>query len=88
VGRIKLVDPDLAGVRKGTDGLFRRIDGLIEAPAAAVKLSTGFLEASNVNAVEAMTSMLSLSRQFEMQVKMMRTAEENDETATKLLQVN
>jgi flagellar basal-body rod protein FlgF len=88
VERIKLVNPDLEGVRKGSDGLFRRVDGLIEPPAADVKLSSGFLEASNVNAVEAMTSMLTLSRQFEIQVKMIRTAEENDETATRLLQVN
>jgi len=88
VGRIKLVNPDLEGVRKGADGLFRRIDGLIEPAAAEVKLSSGFLENSNVNAIEAMTSMLTLSRQFEVQVKMIKTAEDNDEAATRLLQVN
>jgi len=88
VGRIKLVNPDTTTIVKGSDGLFRRIDGLIEPAAAEVSLSSGFLETSNVNAVEAMTSILMLSRQFEIQVKMIRTAEENDETATRLLQVN
>ena len=88
VGRIKLVNPDITLISKGKDGLFRRQDGLIEAPAAEVRIQSGFLETSNVNAVLAMTSILELSRQFEIQVKMIRTAEENDETAARLLQVN
>ncbi|MFN3235480.1 MAG: flagellar basal-body rod protein FlgF [Pseudomonadales bacterium] len=88
VNRIKLVNPDLAGLAKGADGLFRRIDGLIEPEAADVGLASGFLETSNVNAVAEMTEILELSRQFELQVKMMRTAEEMDESAARLLQVN
>ncbi|MBV1877535.1 MAG: flagellar basal body rod protein FlgF [Pseudomonadales bacterium] len=88
VNRIKLVDPDLLGLKKGEDGFFRRADGLIEPAAAGMQLSTGFLETSNVNAVESLTQILALSRQFEMQIKMIRTAEQNDETSSKLLQVN
>ncbi len=88
VNRIKLVNPDLEGIAKGEDGLFRRNDGLIEPESPDVRITSGFLETSNVNAVAAMTEILALSRQFELQVKMIRTAESNDEAATSLLQVN
>ena len=88
VNRIKLANPDLAGISKGADGLFRRNDGLIEPEAADVQITSGFLETSNVNAVSEMTAILELSRQFELQVKMMRMAEEMDESASRLLQVN
>jgi flagellar basal-body rod protein FlgF len=88
VARLKLVNPEIDQISKGLDGLFHRKDGLIENPAAEVTISPGFLETSNVNAVTAMTEILSLSRQFELQVKMMRTADENAEASSRLLQVN
>ena len=88
VNRIKLVNPDPDLLAKGADGLFRRKDGLIELVAPEVRVSSGFLETSNVNAVSEMTNILALSRQFEIQIKMMKTAEENDQTAARLLQVN
>jgi flagellar basal-body rod protein FlgF len=82
------VNPDTSLIAKGSDGLFRRNDGLIEPEAAGIQLASGFLENSNVNAVSEMTQILALSRQFELQVKMMKTAEENDQTSARLLQVN
>ena len=51
-------------------------------------MTSGFLEASNVNAVAEMTSMLALSRQFELHVKMMRTAEEDGAAAARVLQIS
>ena len=54
----------------------------------AVRVTSGFLEASNVNAVAEMTSMLALSRQFELHVKMMRTAEEDGAAAARVLQIS
>ena len=88
VDRIKLVNPDEKLLRKGEDGLMR-VQGEIEQPAdGAVRVATGFLEGSNVNAVEEMTSMLALSRQFELHVKMMRTAEENSQSTNKILQMS
>src|SRR5690606_9695339 len=77
VDRLKLVNPDNRQLEKGADGLIRTKDGQPLEPDATVRVTSGFLEASNVNAVEEMTAILSLSRQFELQVKMMRTAEEN-----------
>ncbi|SDS53817.1 flagellar basal-body rod protein FlgF [Halopseudomonas litoralis] len=88
VDRIKLVKPDQAAMHKGEDGLMRMNDGQEQPADGAVTLVTGFLEGSNVNAVEEMTAMLSLARQFELHIKMMRTAEENAQATNKLLQIS
>ncbi len=88
VDRIKLVNPDPAELRKGEDGLMRVPGGLEQPADGFVRVATGFLESSNVNAVEEMTAMLSLARQFELHIKMMRTAEENSTTTNRLLQLS
>ncbi|MEJ6656100.1 MAG: flagellar basal-body rod protein FlgF [Pseudomonas sp.] len=88
VDRIKLVKPDQATMHKGEDGLMRMNNGQEQPADGAVTLVTGFLEGSNVNAVEEMTAMLSLARQFELHIKMMRTAEENAQATNKLLQIS
>ncbi|PKM30258.1 MAG: flagellar basal-body rod protein FlgF [Gammaproteobacteria bacterium HGW-Gammaproteobacteria-11] len=88
VDRIKLVKPEAGSLRKGEDGLMR-VEGALEQEAdATVRVASGFLESSNVNAVEEMTAMLSLARQFELHIKMMRTAEENSQTTNRILQVS
>ncbi len=53
-----------------------------------VSIVSGQLEDSNVNAVNEMTSILELARQFDLEVRLMKSAEQNDETATQLLQIN
>lgn len=88
VGRIKLVNPAEADLERRPDGLFRLKTGQPAPINDNVRLSTGVLEGSNVNASEQMISMISLARQFEMQVKMMTNAETNDRAATQLLSVN
>ncbi len=85
VDRIKLVDPDYAALEKGSDGLVRRRDGQAEPPDAGTRLQSGFLESSNVSAVNELTNIMSLARQFEVNVKMMETMERNSEAATQLL---
>lgn len=87
VGRIKLVNPAAEAVERGEDGLFRMKDGSDASAEAAVQLSSGVLEASNVNAAAAMVNMIELARQFEMQVKAIRTAEENGAAAAQLLRM-
>ncbi|MDR8013794.1 flagellar basal body rod protein FlgF [Ectopseudomonas guguanensis] len=88
VDRIKLVNPDPRSLEKGSDGLIR-VKGQPEVEAdATVQVTSGFLEASNVNAVEEMTAILSLSRQFELSVKMMRTAEDNSSAMARVLQIS
>jgi flagellar basal-body rod protein FlgF len=85
VGRIKLVNPDSRLLEKGNDGLFRRKDGNNEPADITVKVASGALESSNVNPISEMTDMIALQRQFEMQLKMMKTAEEIDASAASLL---
>ncbi len=86
VDRIKLVNPPLDTIKKSEDGLIRVPNAEEEVPAdASVRLVSGFLEGSNVNAVNELTSILSLSRQYEMQVKIMQTVKENSEASSRLL---
>ncbi|MFN3545764.1 MAG: flagellar basal-body rod protein FlgF [Thiobacillus sp.] len=85
VGRIKLVNPRERDLVRGDDGLFRLRSG---APAPAdpnVTLVSGALESSNVNVVDEMVNMISLARQFEMQMKILQRADENDAKAARLL---
>ncbi|RYE77043.1 MAG: flagellar biosynthesis protein FlgF, partial [Oxalobacteraceae bacterium] len=46
------------------------------------------LEGSNVNTVDAMVTMISLARQFEMQMTLMKNAESNETKASQLLALN
>jgi len=88
VNRIKLVNPDLTNITKGNDGLFHRKDNELAKADAAVTIVSGTLEGSNVNIATELVNMIELARQFEMQVKMMKVAEKNDEQATRLLNIN
>ena len=88
VGRIKLVNPPENELVRGDDGLFRTTNG---APADAdpkVKLAVETLEGSNVNPVDSMINMISLARQFEMQIKMLQTADTNASKADQVLSLN
>ncbi|MBV6287962.1 flagellar basal body rod protein FlgF [Pseudomonas aegrilactucae] len=87
VDRIKLVNPDVKTMTKGLDGMIHTKSGQPADVDANVQVVSGFLEASNVNAVEEMTSVLALSRQFELHVKMMTTAKEGDEAMARVLQI-
>jgi flagellar basal-body rod protein FlgF len=87
VARIKLVKPDHADMVKGNDGLFRRKDGQVAEVDATVNLLSGAVEGSNVNAVGEMTYLISLQRQFELQVKMMKTAEDMDRQHNQVLRI-
>lgn len=84
VGRIKLVNPPAQELSRGEDGLFSMAAS--DAPAdAGVRLASGVLESSNVNAADAMVNMIELARRFDLQVKAMRTAEENAASSAQLL---
>lgn len=86
VGQMKLVNPDAQNLVKGEDGLMRQRDGADAAADAGVEVAQGYLETSNVNAVAELTSMLDLARRFELNIKMMQTAEQNAEASARILQ--
>ncbi len=88
IGRLKLVTPEnAAAVTRSEDGLFRAAEGDLERDANA-RLQDGALEGSNVSAVETMIAMISAARQFEHQMKLLQTAERQEQTAAKLLSPN
>ena len=85
IGRIKLVNPPEADLVRGDDGLFRLRNNQ-QAPAdERVRVTSGTLEGSNVNVVDSMVNLISLSRQFEMQIKLLQTADANAQKADQLL---
>ncbi len=90
VERVKLVLPDLTQMEKGEDGLFRLRDqqpGQVQALDATVRVESGHLEHSNVNAVQSLTQIMSLHRQYELQVKMMKTADENAQVTQQIMDI-
>jgi len=86
VGRIKLVNPPASQMERGADGLFRNTSGQDVDSDASVHLVSGTLESSNVNIAETMANMIELARNYEVQVKAMKTAEDTAAASTKLLQ--
>ncbi|MEI6897227.1 MAG: flagellar basal body rod protein FlgF [Psychromonas sp.] len=87
IAQLKLVNPNIQDLMRGEDGLFRRIDGVDAESDLAVRIQSGTLEASNVNLSSELTSLINLQRHFEMQIKMMKHAEEIDKSSESLLTV-
>ena len=83
-------------LKKSLDGRIRfepniNEDGTIEQvpiePNQQGKLVNGFLEKSNVNAVEEMVNTIDQMRKFEMHVKLIQMAEELDQAGASLLRI-
>jgi flagellar basal-body rod protein FlgF len=87
VGRIKLVTLDAKQAQRGDDGLFRTANGQPAPADANARLASGALESSNVNPAEAMVSMIGVARHFELQMRLLTTAENNARSAAQLLSV-
>lgn len=85
VGKLRLVDPPEDQLIRGEDGLFRTRDRKPVPPSTTVTVTAGSLEGSNVNAISAMVDMISISKQFEMHMQMLQTAQSNDQQATQIL---
>ncbi|MBB1385730.1 flagellar basal body rod protein FlgF [Pseudoalteromonas sp. SG45-5] len=82
--RIKLASTD-GNLVKGPDGLLRSPDLQQLEADDTIKVRTGALEGSNVNAVAEMIKTMNISRQFEMNVKMMKSADELATSGNKLI---
>jgi len=88
IDRIKLVSVESSSMKKDLNGLLVPKEGAEAVPDAAVTVTSGALETSNVNAVDSLVTMISLARQFEVQVKLMKAAEENEVASAKLLRMS
>jgi len=87
VGKLKLVNPDLKELKRNEYGLFEQKNGEEAEQDNTVSVISGTLETSNVNAASALVNMIELARQFEMQIKMLKTAEENNEQSSQLMRL-
>lgn len=84
VGRLKVATAE-GPLKRGDDGLFRTSNGdpLPNNPTARIQV--GVLEGSNVNTVETMVGIIQSAREFEVQMRLLQTAETNDRSAAQLL---
>lgn len=87
VGRIKLVDPPLDKLKKDIDGLFYHIDGEAVQADSSVKVVAGALEQSNVSAIGSLVEMMELSRAYEIQVNLMKAAEDMADSSSQVVDV-
>jgi flagellar basal-body rod protein FlgF len=88
VGRLKLVNPPATDLERSGDGLFRLKGGAAAPADVNVSVAPGSLEGSNVNPVEAMVTMISLARKFDMQMKMLQSADNDAGKASQIMSLN
>lgn len=88
LGRLKVVSAAAQQLERGIDGLMRAAPGQTLEPAAGTVLGSSALEGSNVNLAESMVGMIQLARNFEMQVKLMRSVEQNAQASTSLMRMS
>ncbi|NNC76695.1 MAG: flagellar basal-body rod protein FlgF [Woeseiaceae bacterium] len=88
IDRIRLVKPDPDLLEKGSDGLFRMKDGSMAEADGRVAVQSGALEQSNVNVAKTLVNMIELARQYEMQINVIKTSEENADAAAQMMQMS
>jgi len=88
IDRIKLINPAKDQMEKGEDGLMRMRNGKKTVADASVKVVSGSLESSNVNTVNTLVRMIELARQYETNIKLMKSAEETDQAAAQIMRMS
>ncbi|EFI8102493.1 flagellar basal body rod protein FlgF [Escherichia coli] len=76
---------DIDRLKLVPEGMLITADGVPAQRDENIKVSGGFLEGSNVSAVSEMMSSIAMNRQFEAQIKMMKTAEDISDAGNRLL---
>ncbi|KAF0810583.1 flagellar basal body rod protein FlgF [Alcanivorax sp. S71-1-4] len=84
-GRMKLVSASDTPLRRGDDGLFRPADAGVLPADDNARLLSGALEGSNVSTVATMVEMIGSARRYEMQMKVLQSADDNAQRANSLL---
>ncbi|MET3108462.1 flagellar basal-body rod protein FlgF [Oxalobacteraceae bacterium GrIS 2.11] len=85
IGKLKLVNPPENTLVRGDDGLFRTNDGSTPDADPKVSVVGGAIESSNVNAVESLVTMISLSKAFDMHMQLLTNAQSNDAKSATIL---
>jgi flagellar basal-body rod protein FlgF len=85
IDRIKLADPKVSQLAKGSDGLFYLQNGQVAQASNQVKLVHAALESSNVNAIETLANLVDLSRSFDVHTNLIKTIQDNAGKANQVL---
>ena len=87
IAKLKLVNPLPGGLERRGDGYFDAIEGELY-PDAGVRVQAGSLESSNVNLAEAMVQMIQQNRMFDLNMKMIQTADQNAKSTSALMSLS
>jgi len=87
VGQIKLVNPPINTLQKNTYGTFSLADNAVAEQDFTIEVQSGAVENSNVNIVSELVELISLARQHELNVKMMRSTEDNENAMARIMQI-
>ncbi len=85
VDRVKLVNPKIADLQKGDDGLFRLKAGGKVKTDDGVTVTSGMLESSNVNPAQSLITMIELQRLYEFQIKSINSTDQNEQSAERMM---
>ena len=67
------------------DGNIRKQDGTVPEADQTARFGQGYLEASNVSAIEELIKNIDMQRQFEINVKLIKKASDLDAAGAKLM---
>lgn len=87
IDKVRLVNPETKDLKRNEQGLFVLKSGENAEVDESVSIVSGTVETSNVNAAATLVNMIELARQFEMQIKMLKTAEQNNAQATQMMKL-
>jgi len=85
IGQLKLVNPQANQLIKDEYGLMVSNDKMPFAQEPGIHVASGFIEESNVSPVTELVDVMSLTRNFEMQLKMMKAAEDIAKAGNRLI---
>ncbi len=85
VDRLKTVQLPAGDATKNEAGLLVRRDGRPATASDDIEVAAGHLESGNVSAVEELVATMTLNRSFEMQMKLMRSADDLADAGNRLM---
>ncbi|MEN3033228.1 flagellar basal body rod protein FlgF [Chromobacterium amazonense] len=85
VDKLKLVKPEPGDVVKNSAGLMESVDGVALPASEDVQVKGGHLEGSNVSPIEEMVGTMSLQRDFEMMMRLYKSADEMADAGNRLM---
>ena len=85
VGFIGSTSSEIEQLVKSLDGNIRKADGTVPAADQTARFGQGFLEASNVSAIEELIRNIDMQRRFEINVKLIKKASDLDSAGAKLM---